>query len=281
MGSAGVVQRAGAIIYIIWLREIKTFIRERARIVGMIAQPLLYLLVMGKGLASAMSLDAAPGGLDYVKFMYPGIIGMSILFTSIFSAVSIIWDREFGFLKEVLVAPVPRWGVAVGKSWGGATVALFQSAILISLAPLLGIRLTPGLVVRLLPLAFLISFAITSMGVAIAARMESMQGFQMVMNFLVMPLFFLSGAMFPVSSAPAWMKNLMVINPLSYGIDGLRNVIFSETMITLEGGLERPLAEVAVKAGLIRWDLGTDILIMVLVALVLTVVGAYSLNRVE
>lgn len=271
--------RALRVIYTIWLREFKTFWRERVRIVAMIGQPLVYLLIVGKGITSGMSLNGAPAGMDYLKFMYPGIIGMSILFTSMFSAMSIIWDREFGFLKEVLVAPVPRWGVALGKSLGGATVAVFQSAILIALAPVAGVALSVPLILKLLLLAFLISVAVTSLGVAVAARMHSMQGFQMVMNFLVMPLYFLSGAMFPLATAPGWMKALMLADPLTYGVDALRNVVFSGTLVRLGGGLETTLAELARTAGLIRWDLSFDISVMALVAAALAAAGAVSFSR--
>jgi ABC-2 type transport system permease protein len=264
-------------IYTIWLREFKTFIREKPRIVGMIGQPLLYLLILGKGITASMSLNGAPGGMDYIKFMYPGIIGMSVLFTSIFSAISIIWDREFGFLKEVLVAPVPRWAVAVGKSLGGATVAMIQSVILVVLAPVVGVSVTATVVVELLLLAFLLSFAMTSLGVMIAARMESMQGFQMIMNFLVMPLYFLSGGMFPVATAPRWMKSLMVVNPLTYGVDAIRNVVFSGTMVTL-GAVQKPLVEIARAAGLIRWDLALDTGIMAAVAVLLGGLAAWSFS---
>src|SRR5438105_12043307 len=182
------------VVYVIWLREFKAFVREKSRIIGMIGQPLLYLLIVGQGIASGLSLNRA-GGVGYLQFYYPGILGMSVLFTSIFSGMSIIWDREFGFLKEVLVAPVPRWAVAVGKVLGGATVAMLQTVILIALAPFVGIGLAVTLALQLLLLCFLMSIAVTSLGVAIAARMRSLQGFQMLMNFLVMPLYFLSGAM--------------------------------------------------------------------------------------
>ncbi|MGB9903250.1 MAG: ABC transporter permease [Desulfotomaculales bacterium] len=274
--------KALKVVYIIWLREFKTFLREKSRIVGMIGQPLLYLLIVGQGIASGMSLNNAPGGLDYLKFMYPGIIGMSILFTSIFSAVSIIWDREFGFLKEVQVAPVSRWAVAAGKILGGATVATIQSAILIALAPYAGIGLSVPVVAGLLFLALLMSIAVTGFGVMIAARMESMQGFQMVMNFLVMPLYFLSGAMFPVSSAPAWMKSLMVVDPLTYGVDAIRSVVFSSTAVSAPGwGARVPLAEVARQAGLIRWDLGFDVGLVAVFALALAFLGSLSFSRAE
>jgi len=227
-----------------------------------------------------MSLNGAPPSLDYLRFMYPGIIGMSILFTSIFSAVSIIWDREFGFLKEVMVAPVPRWAVAVGKILGGATVAMIQSTILILLAPIVGVSISPVIFLELLLLAFLISFAISSLGVMIAARMQSMQGFQMIMNFLVMPLYFLSGAMFPLASAPAWMKSLMTVDPLTHGVDALRNVLYSGTSIQVEG-VTVPLAEMARRAGLVRWDLGSDALVMAGVALLLAAAAACRFNRTD
>ena len=251
--------------------------RERARIVATVAQPLIYLAILGKGITSGMRLTVA-GNIDYIKFMYPGVIGMSILFTSIFSAISIIWDREFGFLKEVLVAPVPRWAVAIGKSLGGATVALVQVAILICIAPLVGISLSPAIVVEMLFLGFLMSIAVTSLGIVVASRMESMQSFQMVMNFLVMPLYFLSGAMFPMVSVPRWMKALMIVDPLTYGVDAIRNVMFAGTMITV-GGSARPLVDMARQAGLIRWTLGLDIALMTLAAILLTVAGAWTFSK--
>lgn len=269
------------VIYAIWLREFKTFIREKPRIIGMIGQPLLYLLILGKGITSGMSLNGAPEGIDYIQFMYPGIIGMSVLFTSIYSAISIIWDREFGFLKEVYIAPVPRWAVALGKIIGGSTVATFQSIILIALAPLVGITLSPLIIIKLLLLAMLMSFAVTSLGIAIAARMESMQGFQMIMNFLVMPLYFLSGGMFPINTAPDWMKTLMLIDPLTYGVDAIRNLVFSDTLVAVGHGVTMSLAEVARNAGLIRWDLSLDVAVMAAVAMVLASIGILSFSRTE
>ncbi len=269
--------RALTVIYTIWLREAKLAVRERARIVATVAQPLIYLAILGKGITAGMRLTSA-GNIDYIKFMYPGVIGMSILFTSIFAAISIIWDREFGFLKEVLVAPVPRWAVAVGKSFGGATVALIQVAILIGIGPLVGIALSPGIVLEMLVLGFLMSVAVTSLGVIVASRMESMQSFQMVMNFLVMPLFFLSGAMFPMASAPVWMRALMTADPLTYGVDAIRNVMFSGTMIS-DGAATRPLLEAARVAGLIRWSLGFDVALTAAAAVLLTAAGAWTFSR--
>jgi ABC-2 type transport system permease protein len=254
------------VIYTIWLREFKAFLRERGRIVGMIGQPLLYLLILGQGIASGLTINRAPG-VGYLQFMFPGILGMSVLFTSMFSGISIIWDREFGFLKEVLVAPVPRWAVALGKVLGGATIAVLQSMILLLVAPLAGIYPSPLMVVELLFLCFLISVAVTSLGTAIAARMRSMQSFQMIMNFLVMPLYFLSGAMFPLASAPGWMQTLMVLDPLTYGVDALRNVVLS--------GVELP----AGSAPLLRWSMLTNVSILGLVAVLLVGAAAVQFNR--
>ena len=240
------------VTYAIWLREVKLFVRERTRIIGMIGQPLLYLLIMGNGIAASLKFTTAGGAVDYRLFMYPGIIGMSVLFTSIFSAMSIIWDREFGFLKEVLVSPAPRWAVAAGKILGGATVATVQSAILLALAPLVRVWWSVPMVVGLLLMSFLISCAMTSLGVAIATRMRSMQGFQMIMNFLVMPLYFMSGAIFPVPSGEGWiwMRRLMMLDPLTYGVDALRTVVFWTAGIQDTGLLIfNPLLDVAVTAG--------------------------------
>jgi ABC-2 type transport system permease protein len=264
--------RALKVIYVIWLREIKISFRERSRIFGMIGQPLLYLLIVGQGISSSVQLNGAPPGIDYMRFIYPGIIGMSVLFTSIYSAISIVWDREFGFLKEVLVAPVPRWGVAVGKIFGGSTVAMIQSFFIVVLAPVAGIPMTALLILQVLVLAFLISIAVTSLGVAIAAQMESMQGFQMLMNLLVMPLYFLSGAMFPVRLAPSWMQGLMIANPMTYGVDALRNLVFSGAP---------SLREAAAKAGLINWGLAHDVHLSLAAALALACAACISFSRAD
>jgi ABC-2 type transport system permease protein len=224
-GTVGASLRA---VYIIWYRDVIRYLRDRFRLVASLAQPVLYLVIFGTGLSS--SLGGGRGGfgggaLDYKQFLYGGIIGMSILFISIFSGMSIVWDREFGFLKEILVAPINRSAVAIGKTLGGATQAMVQGLLLLLLAPVAGVKLTPISVLELLPLMALVSFALTAMGVALAARMRSMQGFQGVMNFLMMPLFFLSGALFPLKGLPAWMDVLTHLDPLAYGIDPIRKVI--------------------------------------------------------
>jgi len=264
------------VTYAIWLRDFLTFSREKMRIVAMVGQPFFYLAILGRGITAGMSFTST-GSVTYSEFMYPGVIGLSMLFTSIFSAMSIIWDREFGFLKEVLVAPVPRWSVAIGKSFGGATVALAQAVILICLAPLAGIWPGPLMILEILALAFLIAFATTSLGVVIAARMSSMQGFQVVMNFLVLPIYFLSGAMFPMSKAPFWMKALMTVDPLTYGVDGLRNIVFAHVGGMTPSGV--PVTDVARQAGLLQHSLGVDIGVTFAAALFLALAGVWSFNK--
>ncbi len=215
-------------IYIIWYRDILRFWRDRMRLLGSLAQPLLFLIVFGTGLGSALGGGGAGFGgsdLNYTQFIFPGIIGMSILFSAIFGAMSIVWDREFGFLKEVLVAPIDRSAVAIGKALGGATQAMVQGLILLILAPVVGVKLTVVSVVLVICFSFLLAFALSSLGVLIASRMKSMQGFQVVMNFLMMPIFFLSGSLFPLQGLPDWMTVLTRIDPASYGMDPLRRVM--------------------------------------------------------
>ncbi len=219
-------------VYSIWLRDVTRFRRDRYRLISSVAQPSLYLFIFGVGLSSGLSMGRnlfkgiLPAGQDYVSFIYPGILGMTILFTSIFSAISIVWDREFGFLKEVMVAPISRWTVAVGKALGGSTVALIQGIIVLAFAPFIGVPLSLWVILALIPTMLIIAFSLTTMGLVVAARMESMEGFQMVMNFLVMPMFLLSGAMFPLTNLPAWLKSLTILDPLSYGVDALRYLLF-------------------------------------------------------
>jgi ABC-2 type transport system permease protein len=193
------------------------------------------LLIFGTGLSASLrgiggGLGGAPS-INYVQFIYPGIIGMAVLFTAIFSAMSIVWDREFGFLKEVLVAPIDRSAIAIGKALGGSTQAMVQGMILLVLAPIVGVTLTPLAVLELIPLIFVLAFALTTLGVVLASGMKSMQGFQAVMNFLMMPIFFLSGALFPLSNLPWWMTALTRIDPAAYGIDPIRRVILGASGI--------------------------------------------------
>ena len=213
-------------IYIVWWRDLLRYWRDRARVAASLAQPLLYLVIFGTGLASSLGGGFAAGtGIGYTQFIFPGVISMSVLFTSIFGAMSIVWDREFGFMRELLVAPIDRSAIAIGKTLGGATQAMIQGLILLVLAPFVGVTLDVLTVVEVVVLVFVLSFGLSAMGVALASAMRSMQGFQVVMNFLMMPMFFLSGALFPLVGLPAWMTVLTRLNPASYGIDPIRRVL--------------------------------------------------------
>jgi ABC-2 type transport system permease protein len=227
--SAGTWRHEVVAAYAVWLRDLTRFARERVRIVGVMAQPLIYLIVMGTGFGATFRAAAIPQGFSYTAFMFPGILGMTVLFTSLFAAISVIWDREFGFLKEILVAPVSRASIVFGKALGGATIASLQGTLLLLLAPLVGITLGWAQVAQLWLVMFLMAFALTSLGLAIASRMTSMEGFQVVMNFLVVPMWLLSGAFFPLRGVPDWMATLMRVDPLTYGVDALRGVVYHRT----------------------------------------------------
>ena len=210
-------------IFTIWSRDLIRFSRNRGRIVASMATPLLFLFVFGAGLGPAMA-PMAGGNLSFEQFMFPGVIAMTVLFTAVFAAVSIVWDREFGFLKEVMVAPVSRRAVALGKVAGGSTIAMFQGLLILILAPLLGISMTFEQAIYLLLLMLLLAAMMSSLGILIAARQRSMEGFQVVMNFIMLPMLFLSGAFFPLTGVPVWMEALANVNPVSYGVDPLRQV---------------------------------------------------------
>ena len=213
--------------YAIWLRELIRFVSERARILGALGQPLIYLAIMGTGFGATFRSAAVPAGFSYLQFMYPGVLGMTVLFTAMFSAISIIWDREFGFLKEILVAPVARGSIVAGKVAGGATVATLQGVLLLVLAPLVGVHLGLAQVVGITLVMLLAAASLTSLGLVIASRMATMEGFQVVMNFLVLPLWLLSGAFFPLRGLPLWMTALTRVDPLTYAVDALRGMVYA------------------------------------------------------
>jgi len=216
------IQRNIKGVYVIWLRELKRYWVDKARIFSSLAQPLMFLFILGTGLSSAFKGAGSGFGID---FIFPGIVGMTILFTAIFSAVSIVWDREFGFLKEVLVAPVSRTAVAIGKALGGASVAMIQGTLILLLAPVIGVNLTLFTIIKMWIYMFLIAFSITSLGLIPAVKMRTMEGFQMVMNFFLFPMFLLSGALFPIRNLPKWLSFLVKVNPLTYGVDLLRQTV--------------------------------------------------------
>jgi ABC-2 type transport system permease protein len=210
-------------IYVLWLRQLKRYVRSRSRIVASLGQPLLFLLAFGFGFGPIFQ-KAGQG--NYIQFLAPGVISMTVLFTSIFSGIELIWDRQFGFLKETLVAPVPRILIMIGRTLGGATVSLIQGMIVVVIC--LGAGFRPGSLTGL-PTAFLflalIAIMFTALGTAIASVLSDFQGFQLIMNFLVMPIFFLSGALFPLNGLPKALNILAIVDPLSYGVDGLRSAL--------------------------------------------------------
>jgi ABC-2 type transport system permease protein len=209
--------------YTIWYRDIVRFKRDRVRMFSSLGMPVVYLFVFGSGLSPAMA-EMGGGRIDFKQFMFPGVLTMTVLFTSVFSAVSIVWDREFGFLKVVMVAPVSRVAVALGKVAGGSTVSLFQGLIVLLLAPVLGVDLSISQIVTLIGLMILLAVMMTALGILIAARQTSMEGFHMMMNFVLLPMFFLSGAFFPLRGIPIWMELLSKLDPVTYGVDPLRQV---------------------------------------------------------
>lgn len=214
--------------YIIWYRDVLRYLRDRTRIVAALGQPVLYLFIFGTGLSASFALGrgGGPGSdLNYRTFMFPGVLAMTVIFTSIMSAMSIVWDREFGFLREILVAPISRPVVAIGKALGGSTVACFQASIVLVLGVFIGVPLTPTLLLTVIPLLFLLAFCLSCVGIAIASRMRTMEGFQVMMNFFLMPMLFLSGAFFPVNNLPGWLAVLTRIDPAAYGVDPIRRAV--------------------------------------------------------
>ncbi len=210
-------------IYVMWLREVKRFFRSRSRMVGALGQPLLFLIALGYGLGPVFQ-KAGQG--NYLEFIAPGIIGMSIIFTAIFNGMQVIWDRQFGFLKETMVAPVSRLSIMFGRTLGGATVAALQGTLVLCIAIAAGFRPVswPGVVPAILVM-LLVALLFSAIGMVVASKLKDMQGFQLIMNFLVMPLFFLSGALFPLNNVPAALMWVARFDPLSYGVDALRHFL--------------------------------------------------------
>lgn len=244
-------------IYILWLRQLKRYFRSKSRIIGSLGQPLLFLVALGFGLGPIFQ-KAGEG--SYIQFIAPGIISMGIIFTALFSGIEIIWDRQFGFLKETLVAPTSRLQIMMGRTLGGATVASLQGIIILLLSFMVGFRPQE---IAFLPIAFafifLISLLFTALGTAIASLLDDMQGFQLIMNFLVMPLFFLSGALFPLGGLPKALNIIAKIDPLSYGVDGLRGSL----------------------VGIAHFGLLHDFVILSLLTVIILLTGSYLFSKIE
>ncbi len=218
-------------IYILWLRQIKRYLRSKPRIIGSLGQPLLFLVSLGFGFGPIFQ---KAGGGNYIQFLAPGIIAMGILFTAVFSGIEIIWDKQFGFLKETLVAPISRTQIMVGRTLGGATVALLQGLIVFIITLVAGFRpASLNMLPIALAIAALIALFFTAFGTAIASLLDDMQGFQLIMNFVVMPTFFLSGALFPLGGLPSMLETVARLNPLAYGVDGLREALIQSAHFSM------------------------------------------------
>jgi len=212
-------------IYVLWLRELKKFWRMKSRIIGTLAMPLLFLTFLGLGF-NRTPISGMPQGVNYIHFLVPGIVGMSMLFSSAFAGLSVMWDREFGFLKEIMVAPVSRVSIVLGRIAGGITTGIIQGMMIILISSIAGFRMKSALLF-LVALVFLILIASTFIGLGLifASLMKDMQGFNLIMNFVIFPIFFMSGALFPVANLPHWLQVISYIDPLTYGIDGLRGTL--------------------------------------------------------
>jgi len=244
-------------IYILWLRQLKRYFRSRSRILGSLGQPLLYLVAMGFGFGPIFQ---KAGAGNYIQFLVPGIIAMSILFTALFSGVEIIWDKQFGFLKETLVAPVPRFEIMIGRTLGGATVSTLQGVIVLVVSTFIGFKISSlSMLSVVLLFMFLIAVLFAALGTVIASLLDDMQEFQLIMNFLVMPLFFLSGALFPLSGLPTALSAVASIDLLSYGVDGLRGSLL----------------------GISHFGLHIDLLVLTITTLILFTIGSYLFSKIK
>ncbi|MDD3622834.1 MAG: ABC transporter permease [Methanofollis sp.] len=246
-------------IYVLWLREMKRFFRAKSRVIGTLGMPLFFMAFLGFGFRTS-TVPGIPEGIDYITYLVPGIVGMTLLFSSTFAGISVLWDREFGFLKEIMVAPVSRISIVLGRTAGGATTSLLQGVLILLLSGLMGFSY-PGLLGFLAAALFmlLISTTFISMGLIFASNMKDIHGFTLVMNFVVFPIFFLSGALFPVENLPLWVQPLSYADPLTYGVDGLRGVL----------------------TGVSSFPLMTDAVILTGFFLLLLVLGAWSFERSE
>lgn len=255
--GCGAAKKIMNTIYILWLRQLKRYFRSRSRIVGALGQPVLFLVALGFGFGPVFQ---RAGNGNYLEFLAPGIVAMSILFTAMFSGIEIIWDRQFGFLKETLVAPVSRLRIMIGRTLGGATVAIIQGLIVLLISILIGFRMSNWwFILPAIGFMFLIAILFTALGTAIASRLEDMQGFQLIMNFLVMPLFFLSGALFPLEGLSSGLTWVARLNPLAYGIDGLRGALVGHQF----------------------YGLGFDFGVLAAIAVVLLGIGSYLFSRIQ
>jgi len=251
MGAAAAEVWRGT--WVVAYRELLRFVRERSRLVGTLLQPLLFLVVFGVGFSGIIG-PLAPG-VDFVQFIFPGLIAMSVLTTALFAGVSVVWDREFGFLKEIMVAPLGRSGIVLGKAVGAAGVAVVQGLLMLVIAPFIGVSLSVGAVLAVIPVIVILAVALAGLGLILASFLRSQQGFQLLMQIIIFPMIFLAGVFFPIGSAPAWLQVASKINPLTYGVDALRQIFLgtggsAELGVELFGRVMTIGQEVALMGGL-------------------------------
>ena len=246
-------------IYTMWLREMKRFLRVKARIVGSLLMPIFFLAFLGLPMSFASQIPV-PEGIGYLDFLAPGIVGMTLLFAGTMSGASVIWDKEFGFLKEVLVAPVNRFSVILGRSLGGMTTAIIQALVIVGIAVAMGVKLSsvPGFFLAILIMIFTCA-TFTGFGLIIATKLGNLEGFMAIMNLIVFPIFLLSGALFPIQSMPSWLRYIMYIDPLTYGVDGLRGTLI----------------------GISAFPLWLDFTVLIVLCLALATLGSYFFSRME
>ena len=246
-------------IYVLWLREMKRFWRAKSRIVGALAMPLFFLAFLGLGF-NRMGISGLSPGINYISFLVPGILGMSLLFSSTFGGLSVLWDKEFGFMKEIMVAPVSRVSIVLGRIAGGVTTALIQATMIMAVAMAMGFRPFSWLLFSLSPIIMiLISACFLGLGLSFASQMKDLQGFSIVMNFVIFPLFFLSGALYPMDNFPHWLKIISFLDPLTYGVDGLRSILIGASSFALT----------------------LDLIVIFISALGMVILGAYLFERSE
>ena len=263
--------------WVVAYRELLRFIQERSRLFSSFAMPLLFLVIFGAGFNRI--IGTMTPGVDFIQFMYPGIIAMTVLMNSVMSGLSVVWDREFGFLKEILVAPLGRSGIVLGKAVGSATVAVMQGIVMLVLAPILGVTLTPMLVVKLVPLLIVLSVSLSGLGILVASRMRSQQGFQIIVQIIIFPLIFLSGVFFPVNNVPTWLEAISKINPLTYGVDAIRQLFLGGEIAATGGGNGSYVIGVTVLGH--TMTIFEDVLIVSIFGIMMLLIAAWSFRKQE
>ncbi|MDP3970704.1 MAG: ABC transporter permease [bacterium] len=273
------VKKYTNVALILWKRDLLHYWRNRIRALVGLTMPMLWLFIFGGGMASSLSGSSQSmtngSGVDYIQFIFPGVIAMSLIFNAIFSALSTVKDKEFGFLKEILVAPVPRSTIVIGRALGAASTSAIQGTLILILAPFIGVHLTLTMVVLLIPMIWLVAFALTSIGMVMVSFFDNQEAFQYVVNFVNMPMFFLSGALFPLGQVPAWMNPLVKLNPASYAVDGMRRIVLINQDIPIDA-----INKLSFSVFNIYPTVLIDIGILVIFSVVLITISAILFNRV-